>query len=106
MPSRFFPRYFMTTLVIVLALFTAFGQQGAVSLRGLITDEQGGAIVGATVTVLDTNGQTKTMVSNDLGTYLFNGLAPGKYTLSASAKGFAASDDTQIELKAGARQSM
>ena len=86
-------RYLSTILVIAVTVFAAFGQQNRASLRGLITDEQGAAIVGATVTLTDASGQAKTTVSNDEGIYVFNGLAPGKYTIRAAAKGFATSGD-------------
>jgi hypothetical protein len=106
MLTKLFERYLFTALFIVVAVFTAFGQQRPGSLHGLITDEQGAAIVGAGVTALDANGQAKTTVSNDEGTYLFNGLTPGKYTISASAKGFAPSGDKQVELKGGQHESL
>jgi hypothetical protein len=103
-------RYLRTTLVIaiVIAATASFtlAQQNRASLRGLITDELGAAIVGASVTVSDSNGQAKTTVSNNEGIYQFSGLAAGKYTLRSAAKGFAASGDSEVELKAGERRSL
>jgi hypothetical protein len=98
-------RYFIAALLIVVAVSAAPAQQRQSSLRGLITDEQGGAIVGASVTLLGADGQLKTTASSDEGTYLFDGLAPGKYTVRASGKGFA-SADAAVELKAGQRESL
>ncbi|MCU1266559.1 MAG: Cna protein B-type domain protein [Acidobacteria bacterium] len=99
-------RYLRTTLVLAIAVSAAFGQQNRASLRGLITDELGAAIVGVSVTLTDANGQAKTTISNSEGVYLFSGLAPGKYIVRAGAKGFAPSSDNEVELKAGARQSL
>ena len=102
-----FPQQFLTTtLFVVLAVASAYGQSNRASLRGLVTDEQGGAIVGASVNVTDAAGQVKTAVTNGEGVYVFNGLAPGKYVVQASAKGFAVSEGSEVELKAGQRQSL
>jgi hypothetical protein len=98
-------RYLWATLVVTISVFATFGQQNRTSLRGLVSDEQGGAIVGASITVTDASGQAKTTVSNSEGIYVFNGLAPGKYTIHAASKGFAAFADAEVEVKAGPRQS-
>jgi hypothetical protein len=103
--TKLLRRFLKTTLIIAIAVAAAFGQQNRAALRGLITDELGAAIVGAAVTITDANGQAKTTVSNNEGIYAFNGLAPGKYNLRAAAKGFAASGDVEVELKAAQRQS-
>ncbi|HYJ86407.1 MAG TPA: carboxypeptidase-like regulatory domain-containing protein [Pyrinomonadaceae bacterium] len=103
--TKLIPRFLKTTLIIAIAATALFGQQNRAALRGLITDEMGAAIVGASVTIVDANGQAKTTVSNNEGIYAFSGLAPGRYTLRATAKGFAASGDQEVELKAGQRPS-
>ena len=77
------------TLVITVAASPAFSQQNSAALRGRISDELNASIVGASVTITDAKGQTKTTVSSNEGTYVFSGLAPGKYKLQAAAKGFA-----------------
>ncbi|HSS18972.1 MAG TPA: carboxypeptidase regulatory-like domain-containing protein [Pyrinomonadaceae bacterium] len=94
------------TLVLVLSALSGFAQQTRGTLRGVIKDELGATIVGATVTLIDANGAEKTATTNGEGAYVFNGLAPGKYLLRATAAGFAASDDSEVELTAGARQSL
>lgn len=99
-------RYLRTTLVIAVVVSVTFGQQNRASLRGLVTDELGAALVGASVTITDANGQSKSTVSNNEGIYVFNGLAPGTYIVRSMAKGFAPSLDNEVELKAGARQSL
>src|SRR5882724_7642515 len=99
-------RSFSTILVIGLCALAMFGQQNRASLRGSIKDELGATIVGASVTATDATGQAKTTISNDEGVYQFSGLAPGKYNLRAAAKGFAASGDSEVELKPGARQTL
>ena len=104
--TKLFRHYLRTILILVIAASAVHGQQNRGSLRGLITDELGAAIVGASVMLTDTSGQSKTTVSNSEGTYLFSGLAPGKYVVRASAKGFAVSDGDEVELKPGQRQTL
>src|SRR5258705_748907 len=94
--------------VLVLMLFAVVGlaQQTRGTLRGVIKDELGATIVGATVTLTDATGVEKTTTTNGEGAYVFTGLAPGKYSLLASAPGFAVSDDTEVDLTSDGRQSV
>ncbi|HKQ99162.1 MAG TPA: carboxypeptidase regulatory-like domain-containing protein, partial [Pyrinomonadaceae bacterium] len=91
-------------LSLILFAAAAFAQQGAGgTLRGRIVDQFGGAIIGATVTVVDAAGVEKTATTNDEGLYVVNGLAPGTYTVRAQAAGFALYENTTVEVKAGQR---
>ena len=93
--------------VLALVLFASVGlaQQTRGTIRGVIKDELGATIVGAAVTLTDANGVEKTATTNGEGAYVFSGLAPGKYSLHATAKGFA-DDDAEVDLAPGARQAM
>lgn len=93
-------------LIVLLSTMAALAQQARGTLRGVIIDELGATIVGATVTLTDANGVEKTAITNGEGAYVFGGLAPGKYSLRAAAQGFAVSDENEIELTAGARKSL
>src|SRR5713226_3213345 len=86
------------SFVLVAAFATSVFAQGRASLRGLITDENGAAIVGATVTLSDAAGAKKTGTTNADGNYSFTGLALGKYTIHAAATGFATSEDAQVDV--------
>ena len=88
-----------TLCVSVAGLVVA--QQRAGSLRGQVLDELGGAIVGASVTVIDAKGVEKSVVTNNAGTYIVNGLAPGKYTVRAVNAGFAISETPDVEVTSG-----
>jgi hypothetical protein len=99
-------RTLAVTLFLVLAAAVGFAQQTRGTLRGVIKDELGATIVGATVTLTDANGVEKTATTNGEGIYIFNGMAPGKYSVRAAAKGFANSDETEVDLRAGAREAM
>src|SRR5438067_2279353 len=99
----------MKRMVLVIALCVSlpavlFAQQRPGSLRGLVLDELGGAIVGASVTAIDSQGVEKTVVTNDGGSYTINGLAPGKYTVRAVNAGFAMFENTDVEVVAGKAQ--
>src|SRR5712664_248200 len=93
-------------LIVVLSTVFAFGQQARGTLRGVIKDELGATIVGANVTIIDPSGVEKTTTTNGEGAYVFNGLAPGKYLVRASAKGFAVSDESEVNLTAGQRATL
>jgi hypothetical protein len=102
---KLFPQSLRVALVVALAVAGISAQQNRAALRGSITDEMGAVIVGASVTITDAAGQSRTTVTANDGTYQFAGLAPGKYVVKASAKGFGAVTGDEIELKAGQRQS-
>src|SRR6267142_1223997 len=91
------------SFVLVAAFATSVFAQGRASLRGLITDEFGAAIVGATVTLTDAAGAKNTATTNADGTYSFTGLTPGKFTIHAIAKGFAASEDAEVDVSTARR---
>src|SRR5436190_8050059 len=93
-----FPRKLFTIgLIIVLTSSLLYGQARG-SLRGLITDELGAAIVGASVTLTDATGAQKKATTNAEGVYVFSAIAPGKYTLSAFAPGFAISESREVDV--------
>ncbi|MBD0325854.1 MAG: carboxypeptidase regulatory-like domain-containing protein, partial [Pyrinomonadaceae bacterium] len=98
------------SLVLLLALtasaYTVFAQQAAGTLRGVVTDEFGGVIIGATVTATDQSGTQKTATTNDDGVYTISGLAPGRYTLSVQATGFAVYENTEVDVVAGRRDTL
>lgn len=86
------------SLIVILSAALVAAQQARGSLRGLITDELGAAIVGVNVTLTDASGVQKKTTTNGEGVYTFAGLAPGKYTLQAAAPGFATSDGKEVDV--------
>ena len=94
---------FILTFALLFSANVA-AQQTRGTLRGLITDELGAAIVGASVTLTDATGVQKKTTTNGEGVYTFAGLALGSYKLQAIAPGFTQSEEQTIDVKAG-RQS-
>lgn len=64
-------------------------QPGRSALYGVVADQSGALIAGATVVLSGSGAPVKT-IANAQGAYSINGLAPGKYHLTVSAQGFAA----------------
>ncbi|HKS08206.1 MAG TPA: carboxypeptidase regulatory-like domain-containing protein [Pyrinomonadaceae bacterium] len=95
---------FILTFALLLSANVA-AQQTRGTLRGLITDELGAAIVGASVTLTDATGVQKKTTTNSEGVYTFAGLTLGSYKLHAIAPGFTQSEEQAIDIKAG-RQSV
>jgi hypothetical protein len=94
-------------LLFAVSLSTVnFAQESAASLRGRIVDQQDAIVIGATVEAVDSNGQSKTVVSDSNGEFVFNNLAPGKYTIRATQEGFSKYENAEVEVKANAKDSL
>src|SRR6476646_2159866 len=90
----------------VLALLTlcvpAFSQGSFGRLLGTVTDQSGGVITGATVTVVDTErGVNRTLTTDDAGAYNAPNLTAGNYTVRVEAKGFKRIERQSIALEVG-----
>ncbi|MGB8509513.1 MAG: TonB-dependent receptor [Pyrinomonadaceae bacterium] len=98
-------------VLIALALLITLGnvasaQTAEGSLYGVIEDQVGAVIVGATVTATDAAGATKTAVSNSSGAYQFANLAPGTYKINAIAGSFQPTESTDVEVVAGRKSQL
>jgi hypothetical protein len=93
----------LASLVLSAAFSTAALAQGRAILRGQISDEFGASIVGATVSLTDAAGASKSATTNADGSFSFAGLAPGKYKIHATAPGFATSEDADVDITTARR---
>src|SRR2546422_1753156 len=85
--KHFFRGIFLTLVTVFLA--TAANAQYRASIQGIVTDPQGEAVVGATVTLQnEETGQKYTTTSGEGGVYNFNGLPPSKFTITVEKQGF------------------
>jgi Carboxypeptidase regulatory-like domain len=81
-------RFLLVLSSLFLLALTTQAQYRA-SLRGTVTDPQGNAVSGATVTLTNTDtGATLVSTSDDNGVYQFNALPPAPYSVTAEHAGF------------------
>ena len=71
------------------------------TLRGQVTDPSGAVVPNATVAILGSVGQTHSATTSRTGGYEIGNLAPGKYTVTANAQGFAAFVQNDVAVAAG-----
>src|SRR5215470_19768191 len=94
----------LLSLALLLAV-SAFAQTSA-SLNGTVHDAQGGAVVGAKVTLKDAGGKVQLdTTTNAEGLYIFPIIQPSTYTVTIEAAGFKKSVKSGIVVNASDRQS-
>ena len=91
--------YLLATLLASLPTLA----QPTASLRGRVTDETEAVIPGAKVKLIGSPGPARTTTTNAEGAYSFSGLAPGDYTVTASAPDLLLPQPAKISLKEGAQ---
>src|ERR1700686_21393 len=100
-----FQKYVRLGVVVLGTLFLcvpAFAQGSFGRILGTVTDQSGGVVSGATVTIVDIDrGVTKTLVSNDVGEYSAPTLQAGNYKVRGEAKGFKVTERQNIVLEVG-----
>ena len=88
------------SLIALLLCFTvadvfvapAFAQ-GTGQIEGVVRDEQGGVLPGATLSLRNADsGVTRTVTSESDGRYVYPALLPGRYVLRTELSGFAAQE--------------
>jgi hypothetical protein len=86
--------------VLVIAASELFAQTNVGAIFGHVGDQTGGAIQGATVTLLNPATNEKiAILTNDRGDYLFNSVRPATYSVSAGSAGFKTAVREQIILQ-------
>ena len=93
LPSQRWVRAVASLVATLFALGTfsvaAFAQQETGQITGTVTDPNGAAVQGATVTAKNTGTQAeRTATTNDQGFYQITNLQPGVYDVTANAQGF------------------
>ena len=82
----------------------ALAQTGTGTIRGLVTDPSGAVVIEVSVMAIPApgqGGQPKAATVGKDGTYQIVGLAPGTYSVSAVAQGFAPFEQTNVEVTVG-----
>ena len=91
----------LLVVLVLLAPAAALAQTGAASLTGIVSDQSGAAVPGATVTA--TNQATAvayTAVSNEAGNYTITSLPIGTYVVKSELSSFKTSSTRPIQLEA------
>ena len=87
---------------LLLVSLSSFAQGNAGRILGAITDQTGGAISGATVTVTDVQrGVARALTTDDSGSFNAPNLTPGTYKVRAEFKGFKAVERDNVLLETG-----
>jgi hypothetical protein len=86
-------------LAILSFAVLGMAQSDSARLQGSITDVQGAAVAGATVSITNVGtGRNTTVTTNDSGEFTASALPPGQYTVEIKRSGFASSKQ-QITLQ-------
>ena len=95
-------QFFVGAIGVLLLCAPLFSQGSFGRILGAVTDQSGGVVSGATVTVVDTQrGVARTLTTDDAGEYNAPTLIPGTYTVRAEAKGFKKVERQNIALEVG-----
>ena len=105
-PVRLIPANFVRILaavcVLLLASVPAFPQGSTGRILGVVTDQSGGNVGGATVTITDVaRGVSQTLTTDSDGAYVALSLLPGNYTVRTEYKGFKAFERKNILVEVG-----
>lgn len=98
---RFLRRSLVAFILLAATSWSAAAQQ-MVSISGKITDPEGLALPGATITATEQNtGFTRNVVSAETGAYTMPNLEPGTYTVTVEMPSFTPLKRTDLVLGAG-----
>ncbi|HEV7670795.1 MAG TPA: TonB-dependent receptor [Thermoanaerobaculia bacterium] len=105
MKSTTWGRIFAVTALLLLVGGTAFAQLQSGNLYAKVSDEQGAALPGVTVT-LSGQGAPQVQVTNAQGEVRFLGLSPGIYALEAQLEGFSSLNYPSVSINVGRNTSL
>jgi len=92
---------FCRVVVLAVIVFPALAQSPTASVSGKIIDPTGAVIPQAAVTLTGPDGKPVNATSDQVGSFHVTGLAPGAYTVTVDAEGFAHYSKTDVTLTAG-----
>src|SRR5258705_4174503 len=100
--TMFTTRVFAVASILVLSAIAVMAQATTGSLRGTVTDANGGVVAGATVTVKSqSTGATTSATTTGEGTFDATFLQPGNYDVTVEAAGFKRAVSTGVQVKIG-----
>ena len=93
---------FLVVMGVLLSSVSLFSQGSNGRILGTVTDQSGGVIANATITIADKDrGLARTLTTDDAGEYNAPQLLPGTYVVSAEANGFKKLERQNVELGVG-----
>lgn len=87
-------------LLISLIAVKCAAQQNMASLIGTVTDELGGLVPAATLSLTDEQGREQRTQTDAIGRYAFRNIAPGNYGVTVEAAGFLPGEN-EVNIQAG-----
>jgi len=101
MKRRLLSRILLFTVLVAFAP-NVLAQESAAkgSLNGTVVDSTGGAIVGAQTTLTGPQG-SQSQVTNGSGTFIYQDLIPGSYSLAVEMKGFRRAQAPDVIINVG-----
>lgn len=76
-------------VAILIVLFAAAACAQSTSVSGVVVDQQGGLVAGASLTLTSQDtARERAAISDSLGRFSFMAVAPGEYRISAEREGF------------------
>ena len=98
------PAFLLSSLIFFIAMMvggSASAQSTFGSIRGVTSDSTGAAVPASAVTLRSVDqSTTRSAVADSSGSFVFENLKPGTYTLQAAHAGFAVTNLTGIALEA------
>jgi hypothetical protein len=96
---------FVFVIAALLVPIPAAAQFDSATVLGTVTDQQGGAMPGATLTLTNlATGIVATAISDTNGAYQFLNVRVGSYKIEAALEGFATAVVPQVDVTVNARQ--
>jgi hypothetical protein len=86
--------------LLLMSSLLVYGQSSG-TLKGVITDESGALVPGASITVSNAAGPVKTGTSANDGAYSITGLAPGQYSVEAASPGLVQPQPASVNIASG-----
>ena len=101
--TQLFPRLVVAFFIVLIAS-PAWGQSGDAEVTGIVKDQTGAPVAGASLSLVNADsGVTRAAAADAEGRYKFAGVPPGRYTLKTEATGFKMETATGFVLNIGTR---
>src|SRR5688572_18466838 len=93
-------RFFAGAAVCLVLALAALGQSYRAKVSGIVTDQSGAVVVGATVTLSNLNTGVKVVRNtSETGLFVFDLIDPGVYSVTVEATGFSKFIQEKIQVQ-------